>query len=71
MEKKGGTAETVIQIIENQNITVPEQGKDVMGPGENMKDAQSFSKEDEQESNKPEQMHGIKHRLVNCAISGV
>ncbi len=36
-----------------------------------MKDAQSFSKEDEQESNKPEQMHGIKHRLVNCAISGV
>ncbi len=42
-----------------------------MGPGENMKDAQSFSKEDEQESKKPEQMHGIQRRLVNCAVSGV
>jgi len=30
-----------------------------------MKDAQSFSKEDEQESKKPEQMHGIQRRLVN------
>ena len=71
MEKKGGTAESVIQMIENKNITVPEQWKDVMGPGENMKDAQSFSKENEQESKKPEQMHGIQQRLVNCAVSVV
>ncbi len=39
--------------------------------GETIKEAQSFSKEDEQESKKPEQMHGIQRRLVNCAVSGV
>ena len=42
-----------------------------MGPGENMKDTQPFSKDDEQKSKKAEQMHGSQRRLVKCATSVV
>jgi len=47
----------IVEGVEDQNIAVPEKGKDIMGPREDGKKGQTLSREDQQETEETEVTH--------------